>query len=197
MFGRPEREAAGSARACRCCATASWCLARASSEIDVGDAAHQARRPTSPPARSPAGTRWRSPARATPCSASFHQLYSGTPEPRDRRARRPSSARSSPRASCGRRGRARAPRGRRGVFAAILVGFWGGLRPLPAAAGGLQLPGLPPKAGRTSTRASSRTSTRLDLWAFDRDLVSLPRESPFLFNEGGWFDTESSPLSPR
>ena len=77
------------------------------------------------------------------------------------------------------------------VFVAILVGFWARVRAVSAA-----------RARTSTTRASAcrrtgRTSTPGFLahfnknsnlsWAFDVWFLNLfPRESPFLFNEGGW-----------
>jgi heparan-alpha-glucosaminide N-acetyltransferase len=77
-----------------------------------------------------------------------------------------------------------------GVFAAILVGFWAAfaLYPLPPADFDYQAVGV--RAGwphlYTGFLAHFNMNSNLS-WAFDKWFLNLfPRESPFLFNDGGW-----------
>jgi heparan-alpha-glucosaminide N-acetyltransferase len=77
-----------------------------------------------------------------------------------------------------------------GVFVAILAGFWAAfaLYPLPPAT--FDYPGVGVPAGwphlYTGFLAHFNKNSNL-AWAFDTWFLNLfPRQSPFLFNEGGW-----------
>jgi heparan-alpha-glucosaminide N-acetyltransferase len=77
-----------------------------------------------------------------------------------------------------------------GVFAAILVGFWAAfvLYPLPPAGFDYTSVGVPPNWPHLYTGFLAHFNMNSNLsWAFDRWFLNLfPRESPFLYNDGGW-----------
>jgi predicted acyltransferase len=77
-----------------------------------------------------------------------------------------------------------------GVFVAILVGFWAAfaLYPLPPAAFDYASVGVPAGWPHLYTGFLAHFNMNSNLsWAFDTWFLNLfPRQSPFLFNEGGW-----------
>ena len=77
-----------------------------------------------------------------------------------------------------------------GVFVAILVGFWGAfvLYPLPGAAFDYAAVGVPAGWPHLYSGFLAHFNMNSNLsWAFDTWFLNLfPRESPFLFNSGGW-----------
>ena len=77
-----------------------------------------------------------------------------------------------------------------GVFVAILVGFWAAfaLYPLPPADFDYAAVGVPAGLPHLYTGFLAHFNKNSNLaWAFDTWFLNLfPRESPFLFNEGGW-----------
>jgi predicted acyltransferase len=77
-----------------------------------------------------------------------------------------------------------------GVFVAILVGFWLAfvVYPLPPAGFDYQAVGVPPNWPHLYTGFLAHFNMNSNLsWAFDRWFLNLfPRESPFLYNDGGW-----------
>ena len=77
-----------------------------------------------------------------------------------------------------------------GVFVAILVGFWTAfaLYPLPGANFDYTAVGVPADWPHLYTGFLAHFNMNSNLsWAFDTWFLNLfPRESPFLFNDGGW-----------
>ncbi|MFN8094129.1 MAG: DUF5009 domain-containing protein [Vicinamibacteria bacterium] len=77
-----------------------------------------------------------------------------------------------------------------GVFAAILVGFWAAfaLYPAPPATFDYPAVGVPADWPHLYSGFLAHFNKNSNLsWAFDTWFLNLfPRESPFLFNEGGW-----------
>jgi len=77
-----------------------------------------------------------------------------------------------------------------GVFAAILVAFWAAfaLYPLPPADFDYAAVGVPSGWPHLYTGFLAHFNKNSNLsWAFDTWFLNLfPRQSPFLFNEGGW-----------
>ncbi|HXY41376.1 MAG TPA: hypothetical protein VEQ10_17000 [Vicinamibacteria bacterium] len=77
-----------------------------------------------------------------------------------------------------------------GVFSAILVGFWAAfaLYPLPPAGFDYPAVGVPANWPHLYTGFLAHFNMNSNLsWAFDRWFLNLfPRQSPFLYNEGGW-----------
>jgi predicted acyltransferase len=77
-----------------------------------------------------------------------------------------------------------------GVFVAILVGFWAAfvLYPLPPATFDYAAVGVPAGWPHLYTGFLAHFNMNSNLaWAFDTWFLNLfPRESPFLFNDGGW-----------
>ncbi len=77
-----------------------------------------------------------------------------------------------------------------GVFAAILVGFWAAfaLYPLPPATFDYASVGVPAGWPHLYTGFLAHFNMNSNLaWAFDTWFLNLfPRESPFVFNDGGW-----------
>ena len=77
-----------------------------------------------------------------------------------------------------------------GVFVTLLVGFWAAfvLYPLPPAGFDYASVGVPPDWPHLYTGFLAHFNKNSNLaWAFDTWFLNLfPRESPFLFNEGGW-----------
>jgi predicted acyltransferase len=77
-----------------------------------------------------------------------------------------------------------------GVFVALLVGFWAAfvLYPLPGADFDYAAVGVPANWPHLYTGFLAHFNKNSNLaWAFDTWFLNLfPRESPFLFNEGGW-----------
>ena len=77
-----------------------------------------------------------------------------------------------------------------GVFVAILVGFWAAfaLYPLPPATFDYASVGVPDGWPHLYTGFLAHFNKNSNLsWAFDTWFLNLfPRQSPFLFNEGGW-----------
>ena len=77
-----------------------------------------------------------------------------------------------------------------GVFIGILVAFWAAfvLYPLPPADFNYQAVGVPPNWPHLYTGFLAHFNMNSNLaWAFDRWFLNLfPRESPFLYNDGGW-----------
>jgi predicted acyltransferase len=77
-----------------------------------------------------------------------------------------------------------------GVFVAILVGFWAAfaLYPLPPATFDYASVGVPAGWPHLYSGFLAHFNMNSNLsWAFDTWFLNLfPRESPFLFNEGGW-----------
>jgi predicted acyltransferase len=79
---------------------------------------------------------------------------------------------------------------RAGVFVAILVGFWAAfaLYPLPPADFNYPAVGVPAGWPHLYTGFLAHFNMNSNLsWAFDTWFLNLfPRESPFLYNDGGW-----------
>jgi len=77
-----------------------------------------------------------------------------------------------------------------GAFVAILVGFWAAfvLYPLPPATFDYAAVGVPAGWPHLYTGFLAHFNMNSNVsWAFDTWFLNLfPRESPFLFNEGGW-----------
>jgi predicted acyltransferase len=77
-----------------------------------------------------------------------------------------------------------------GVFVAILVGFWAAfaLYPLPPATFDYAAVGVPAGWPHLYSGFLAHFNMNSNLsWAFDTWFLNLfPRESPFLFNDGGW-----------
>jgi predicted acyltransferase len=77
-----------------------------------------------------------------------------------------------------------------GVFVAILVGFWTAfvLYPLPGPNFDYAAVGVPPNWPHLYTGFLAHFNMNSNLsWAFDTWFLNLfPRESPFLYNDGGW-----------
>jgi predicted acyltransferase len=77
-----------------------------------------------------------------------------------------------------------------GVFAAILVGFWTAfvLYPLPGPDFDYTAVGVPANWPHLYTGFLAHFNMNSNVsWAFDRWFLNLfPRESPFLYNDGGW-----------
>ena len=77
-----------------------------------------------------------------------------------------------------------------GVFVAILVGFWAAFVVYPLPPPGFDYPavGVPADWPHLYTGFLAHFNKNSNLsWAFDTWFLNLfPRESPFLFNEGGW-----------
>ncbi len=77
-----------------------------------------------------------------------------------------------------------------GVFAAILVGFWAAfvIYPLPPANFDYPAVGVPANWPHLYTGFLAHFNMNSNLsWAFDRWFLNLfPRQSPFLYNDGGW-----------
>jgi len=77
-----------------------------------------------------------------------------------------------------------------GVFVAILVGFWTAfvLYPLPGPGFDYTAVGVPANWPHLYTGFLAHFNMNSNLsWAFDRWFLNLfPRESPFLYNDGGW-----------
>ena len=77
-----------------------------------------------------------------------------------------------------------------GVFVAILLGFWAAfaLYPLPPAGFDYPSVGVPADWPHLYTGFLAHFNKNSNLsWAFDTWFLNLfPRQSPFLFNEGGW-----------
>jgi len=76
-----------------------------------------------------------------------------------------------------------------GVFVAILVGFWAAfaLYPLPPATFDYAAVGVPAGWPHLYTGVLAHFNMNSNAWAFDTWFLNLfPRESPFLYNEGGW-----------
>ena len=77
-----------------------------------------------------------------------------------------------------------------GVFVAILVGFWAAFVAYPAPPPGFDYPavGVPANWPHLYTGFLAHFNKNSNLsWAFDTWFLNLfPRESPFLYNEGGW-----------
>ena len=77
-----------------------------------------------------------------------------------------------------------------GAFVAILVGFWAAfaLYPLPGAGFDYASVGVPAGWPHLYTGFLAHFNMNSNLaWAFDTWFLNLfPRESPFLFNDGGW-----------
>ena len=77
-----------------------------------------------------------------------------------------------------------------GVFVAILVGFWAAfaLYPLPGATFDYAAVGVPAGWPHLYSGFLAHFNMNSNLsWAFDTWFLNLfPRESPFLFNDGGW-----------
>jgi predicted acyltransferase len=82
------------------------------------------------------------------------------------------------------------PRVQAGVFAAILVGFWAAfvLYPLPPPDFDYARVGVPAGWPHLYTGFLAHFNMNSNLsWAFDTWFLNLfPRESPFVFNDGGW-----------
>jgi heparan-alpha-glucosaminide N-acetyltransferase len=76
------------------------------------------------------------------------------------------------------------------VFVAILVGFWAAFAvyPLPPAGFDYATVGVPPDWPHLYTGFLAHFNKNSNLaWAFDVWFLNMfPRESPFLFNKGGW-----------
>jgi heparan-alpha-glucosaminide N-acetyltransferase len=77
-----------------------------------------------------------------------------------------------------------------GIFVAILVGFWAAFALYPAPPATFDYPSVGVPAGwphlYTGFLAHFNKNSNLS-WAFDTWFLNLfPRQSPFLFNEGGW-----------
>jgi predicted acyltransferase len=77
-----------------------------------------------------------------------------------------------------------------GVFAAILIGFWAAFAAYPLPPAGFDYPGVGVPASwphlYTGFLAHFNKNSNLS-WAFDVWFLNrFPRESPFLFNRGGW-----------
>jgi predicted acyltransferase len=77
-----------------------------------------------------------------------------------------------------------------GVFVAILVGFWAAfvLYPLPGATFDYAAVGVPAGWPHLYSGFLAHFNMNSNVsWAFDTWVLNLfPRETPFLFNEGGW-----------
>jgi predicted acyltransferase len=77
-----------------------------------------------------------------------------------------------------------------GVFVAILVGFWAAFALYPAPGPGFDYPavGVPADWPHLYSGFLAHFNKNSNLsWAFDTWFLNLfPRQSPFLFNEGGW-----------